>query len=200
MHFTEYDKVKREEFDEVVSERPPSVSIKCCTWICQSCNTISSKLKTLSSCPRELYVNFVLKFLESYSYFTVSQILVLYLHEEFGTSDIEAGTAYGCWGLSITFWGIIASSFNDLLGVRNSLMVGFSISTIATAILATVRDKQFLYLTLFCFYPLGTAMGIPMLTVGIRRYTNEQNRGFAFGLYYSVMNIAAFLSGPVVSS
>ena len=33
-------------------------------------------------------------------------------------------------------------------------------------------------------------MGIPMLTVGIRRYTTVLNRGFAFGLYYSVMNIA----------
>lgn len=41
-------------------------------------------------------------------------------------------------------------------------------------------------------------MGIPMLTVGIRRYTNSSNRGFAFGLYYSVMNIAAFVSGPIV--
>ena len=34
-----------------------------------------------------------------------------------------------------------------------------------------------------------------MLTVGIRRYTNKDNRGFAFGLFYSVMNIAAFVSG-----
>lgn len=30
------------------------------------------------------------------------------------------------------------------------------------------------------------------------RYTTSRNRGFAFGLYYSVMNIAAFVSGPVV--
>jgi hypothetical protein len=39
------------------------------------------------------------------------------------------------------------------------------------------------------------SMGIPMLTVGIKRYTNTDNRGFAFGLFYSVMNIAAFVSG-----
>jgi hypothetical protein len=38
-------------------------------------------------------------------------------------------------------------------------------------------------------------MGIPMLTVGIKRYTTVLNRGFAFGLFYSVMNIAAFVSG-----
>ena len=40
--------------------------------------------------------------------------------------------------------------------------------------------------------------GMPMLTVGIRRYTTKSNRGFAFGLFYSVMNIGAFVSGPVV--
>ena len=34
-----------------------------------------------------------------------------------------------------------------------------------------------------------------MLTVGVRRYTDATNRGFAFGLFYSVMNIAAFISG-----
>ena len=41
-------------------------------------------------------------------------------------------------------------------------------------------------------------MGIPMLTVAIRRCTTQRNRGFAFGLYYSVMNVAALVSGPVV--
>jgi hypothetical protein len=39
-----------------------------------------------------------------------------------------------------------------------------------------------------------------MLTVAIRRCTTKKNRGFAFGLYYSVMNIAALASGPVVDS
>jgi len=41
-------------------------------------------------------------------------------------------------------------------------------------------------------------MVIPVLTVGIRRYTTEANRGFAFGLFYVIMNIGALLSGPIV--
>ena len=49
------------------------------------------RFHSLSSCPRELYVNFLLKFLESYSYFAISQLLVIYLHEEFGFTDIQAG-------------------------------------------------------------------------------------------------------------
>lgn len=161
-------------------------------------NTISDKFRSLKTCPKELYVNFVLKFLESYSYFAVSQILVLYLHSEFGFSDIEAGIMYGLWGIAITFWGLVASGFNDLLGVRQSLLIGLSTSLFSTFALASVRSRTWLYIVLFAMYPIGTAMGIPMLTVGIRRYTNELNRGFAFGLYYSVMNIAAFVSGPVI--
>ena len=34
--------------------------------------------------------------------------------------------------------------------------------------------------------------------VGVKHWTNPLNRGFAFGLLYTVMNVAAFVSGPVV--
>lgn len=44
---------------------------------------------------RDLYFVFVLKFLESYGYFALSQVLVIYLHDEFGASDLQAGAIYG---------------------------------------------------------------------------------------------------------
>ena len=44
-------------------------------------STLSRSFKSLENCPRELYINFVLKFFECYSYFAMSQILVLYLHQ-----------------------------------------------------------------------------------------------------------------------
>lgn len=111
---------------------------------------------------------------------------------------LSIGGAYGMWGAAITFWGLAASWLNDNLGVRRSLLLGFSISFLSTLSLAVTRSRTTLYIILFAIYPIGTSMGIPMLTVGIRRYTNTQNRGFAFGLYYAVMNLAAFVSGPVV--
>jgi hypothetical protein len=43
-------------------------------------------------------------------------------------------------------------------------------------------------------------MGLPMLTVAIKRFTKHSNRGFAFGLFYSVMNVAAFFSGILVDA
>ena len=42
--------------------------------------TLRQSFRSLEDCPNELYINFVLKFFESYSYFAISQILVLYLH------------------------------------------------------------------------------------------------------------------------
>jgi hypothetical protein len=42
--------------------------------------TLRQSFRSLEDCPSELYINFVLKFFESYSYFAISQILVLYLH------------------------------------------------------------------------------------------------------------------------
>lgn len=58
---------------------------------------LRNSIESLNSCPKELYVNFGLKFCESYNYFAISQILVIYLHEEFGLSDMAAGGAYGLW-------------------------------------------------------------------------------------------------------
>jgi MFS family permease len=120
---------------------------------------------------------FSLKFLESYAYFALSQVLVIYLHDEFGTSDFEAGTAYGMFGAAITGWGLALSVVMDNLGVKKSLLIGFSISAISSTICACTSSKILLYFTIFGFYPIGFAMGIPMLSVATKRYTTSKNRG-----------------------
>lgn len=112
--------------------------------------------------PKDLWYMFTLKFLESYAYFSLSQVLVIYLHDEFGASDFEAGTAYGMFGAAITGWGLSLSWLNDNLGVKKSLLIGFSISTIASTIVACTTSKILLYITLFAFYPIGFAM-VPII-------------------------------------
>ena len=159
---------------------------------------IREKFSLLKDSPYEIYINFVLKFGEAYGYFTLSQILVIFLHEEFEISDVESGVIYGLWGAAITFWGFVTSCFNDFLGVRNSLLFGFMISMISNILIALNTNKSFLYFILFGLLPIGNSIGIPMLTIGIKRYTTKKNRGFAYGLFYAVMNIAALVSGPVV--
>ena len=97
-----------------------------------------------------------------------------------------------------TGWGLCTSWINDSFGVKNSLLVGFSVSFVAIVALATANSINMIYFVLFGLLPLGNSMGLPMLTIGIKRFTTTSNRAFAFGVFYSVMNIAAFVSGLLV--
>jgi len=161
-------------------------------------NELLDSFHSLAGSPRELYLCFLLKTFESYNYFALSQILVIYLHTEYGLSDVVAGTVYGTWGLSITLWGLSTAFLNDKMGVRRSLIIGCTVSAVSSLMIATTTSLDLLYANLFFLLPLGNSMGMPMLTIAIKRYTNTKNRGFAFGLFYSCMNIGALISGVVV--
>ena len=140
----------------------------------------------------------VLKFTESFTYFALSQILVIYLRSEYGLTDIEAGFAYGSWGFMISAWSILMSCVNDSLGIRRALLVGFSLEIVGNFLLAFARTRALAYLSLFGILPLGSCLGIPMLLIAVKRFSPEESKGFAFGVFYTVMNIAALASGPVV--
>lgn len=161
---------------------------------------VKSGFQSLQGSPDELWTAYVLKFLDSYSYFSFSLIFTLFLSEDFGYSDVEAGTWYGAWGALITIYGLVTGVLIDNLGVARSLQLGFILTLISRIVIFTTSSRWIL-IAVICFpLPLGSCLGIPVLTVGIRRYTNEENRGFAFGLFYVVMNIAALLSGPIVDA
>ena len=143
-------------------------------------HTMVHSFKSLETCPKELYINFVLKFFESYSYFAISQILVIYLHTEHGISDLEAGTVYGIWGLAITVWGLATAWINDNLGVRRSLMLGFSISTFSTCLLALASTK------------FQVILSHLVNTISSTRSTNRLFGPNSAGVFLFVCNITAW--------
>ena len=161
---------------------------------------VTSGFSSLKGSPPELYKAYALKFLDSYSYFSFSIIFTLFLSEDFGYSDVAAGGIYGLWGALITVWGLLTGFVVDNIGVAKSLRLGFAVSLVARILIFATTSRYMLLLNICVTLPLGNCLGIPVLTTGIRRYTNEHCRGFAFGLFYVIMNIAALLSGPVVDA
>ncbi|KAG7340712.1 major facilitator superfamily transporter [Nitzschia inconspicua] len=153
---------------------------------------------SLRDSPPELRKAFVLKFLDSYSYFSFSIIFTLFLSNDFGLDDVTAGTLYGAWGALITIYGLLTGFVVDNLGVAQSLKLGFILSLLARIGIFLTTSRTMLYIHVCGTLPLANCLGIPVLTTGIRRYTNETNRGFAFGLFYVIMNVAALISGPAV--
>jgi len=162
------------------------------------CSKVVSGFSSLRGSPNELWKAFGLKFLDSYSYFSFSLIFTLFLSSDFGYADVEAGVIYGAWGSLITIYGLATGCVIDNLGVSKSLKIGFLISLLARLSIFAASSRPVLLLNVLVLLPIGNCLGIPVLTVGIRRYTEETNRGFAFGLFYVVMNLAALLSGPAV--
>lgn len=154
--------------------------------------------RSLSNSPPELYKAYILKFLDSYAYFSFSLVFTIFLSQDFGLSDVEAGTIYGAWGALITVFGLFTGTIIDRLGVAKSLRIGFVLSFITRVMLLLCTSKNvLLFCTLFSL-PLANCLGIPVLTIGLRRYTNNENRGFAFGLFYVIMNVGALIAGPLV--
>lgn len=152
----------------------------------------------IKTAPRELWVIFLLKFFSSYSYFSMSLVLTLFLSQEFNLSDMDAGWTYGMYGVASTFYGIVCGWVIDFLGVRLSLLIGAIIGVFCRALVAFTTSRLVLLIFLLAILPFGEALGIPIMTIAIKRYTNRSNRTFAFSLFYSVMNIAALLAGPTV--
>lgn len=124
----------------------------------------------------------------------------MFLSDDFGMSDVQAGTVYGAWGALITIFGLFTGTVIDNLGVAKCLRIGFVLSLLSRITIFLCTSRGVLYIVLLGTLPFSNCLGIPVLTVGIRRYTNEVNRGFAFGLFYCVMNVGALVAGPLVDA
>eukprot|EP00300_Choanocystis_sp_HF-7_P042714 c9421_g1_i1.p1 GENE.c9421_g1_i1~~c9421_g1_i1.p1 ORF type:complete len:499 (-),score=121.94 c9421_g1_i1:84-1580(-) len=169
--------------------------------------TVSGKMKAayaeiepLKKAPRELWIVYVLKLLESYGYFSMSLILTLYLSEEFGYDDVDAGLIYGVFGMLVSVYGIFVGFVIDNFGVQRSLILGHILLVAGRILLGIAKSQTVLLLVLFIIIPMGMCFGIPVMMTGIRRYTDSSNRTAAFGLFYQVMNVAALIAGPTVDT
>eukprot|EP00292_Cryptomonas_paramecium_P023786 CAMPEP_0113723550 /NCGR_PEP_ID=MMETSP0038_2-20120614/38493_1 /TAXON_ID=2898 /ORGANISM="Cryptomonas paramecium" /LENGTH=152 /DNA_ID=CAMNT_0000653167 /DNA_START=50 /DNA_END=505 /DNA_ORIENTATION=+ /assembly_acc=CAM_ASM_000170 len=122
----------------------------------------------------------------------------MFLSQEFKLSDSHAGFAYGTMGSLTSIYGLLVGSLIDKWGVRQSLLTGIIMVTFFRTVMVFTTSRLVLYFSIFFGLPLGGCLIIPVLTLAIRRYTTTSNRGFAFGLFYSIMNLGALFSGFVV--
>uniref|UniRef100_A0A7S1THG9 Major facilitator superfamily (MFS) profile domain-containing protein n=1 Tax=Compsopogon caeruleus TaxID=31354 RepID=A0A7S1THG9_9RHOD len=158
----------------------------------------TERWRTLLDAPRELWIIYAMKFLSSYSYFSFALVLTLFLTEEYGMSDQAAGWVYGMYGVMSTISGVVCGWIIDSMGVRWSLAVGALVGTVTRLFLAFTGSKTLTVSLLYTALPLSESLGIPIMTIGIKRYTNASNRTYAFSFFYSVMNLAALVAGPLV--
>ena len=161
--------------------------------------TFSNAWHELKSSPKELYLIFILKFLESYSYFAIIYTLIIFLSDEYKYTDEEAGWSYGIFGMCTSLYGFIFGGFLiDNLGVRVSLILGCSILLVGRLLLVVSSSNLQILVILYTILPIGTCLGIPVMQIAIRRYTTENSRSLAFSIFYGMMNISAIFSASSI--
>jgi MFS family permease len=90
---------------------------------------------------------------------------------------------------------LCARNLGCCAGVRRSLLVCFFLEASTRIIMTITTSLPLLYLMLYTVMPASGALGVPVMTIAIKRYSTPANRGFAYGLFYTVMNLAALANG-----
>eukprot|EP00891_Asterochloris_glomerata_P004505 jgi/Astpho2/4505/fgenesh1_pg.00067_%23_79_t len=125
----------------------------------------------------------------------MSLIFVMIATELFGYSDTAAGTLYGLWGVGLSMYQLAFGFIIDALGVKRSFILSCILTAIGRAALAVSYTKTTFLLAMFGPATAGASLGSAVVIIGVKRYTHEVNRGFAFSLYYTSLNAAALLNG-----
>jgi MFS family permease len=161
--------------------------------------SFSEAWSDLKASPKGLYVIFFLKFLESYSYFSIIYTLIIFLSEEFKYSDEQAGWCYGLFGMCTSLYGFIFGGFLiDNLGVKFSLSLGCSILLAGRCLLVICTEHYQILLILYTILPIGTCLGIPVMQIAIRRFTTDKSRSLAYSIFYAMMNVSAIFSASAI--
>eukprot|EP00434_Breviolum_minutum_P044979 symbB.v1.2.040237.t2/scaffold7092.1/size13377/1 len=153
----------------------------------------------LLQAPYDLFVVFSIKAAEIMAYYGFSYIYVSYVSDEYGMSDTEAGNLYAAYGFACTGVGLLFGFLIDRLGVRRSMLLGCTCSTLYRAICGLSSSRQLMWFATMTIAPVGAAFGVPVLALAVRRYTHRENRAFAFSFFYSMLCLGCLLGSVLIN-
>ncbi len=157
--------------------------------------------RRLDSSPRELYTIFIMIMCTAFTYNTMANIMTVFASAEYGFSDIETAEIYGTWGLMSALWAMLLGPLIDVIGVRLSGVIGFSIYAVARLLVVFVADREVFKWTVILLSPIAeglAGLSSSMYGLAIKRYTTATSRNFAYALLSSILNIGGAVAGFVI--
>lgn len=161
-------------------------------------SSLTADLRSLAGAPRELWILYLMKFLESVAYFTVYSLLVIFLSDDHGFSDQAAGGVAGTWTTAISLVVFFAGFIADAMGVRKALLIAALSTALGRGLLAFSGDQVGIF-TALALSVWGIASMKPTMNAAVRAYTTPATVSFAFSLYYVVMNLGSLSQGPLIT-
>ena len=143
----------------------------------------------LKGSPYEIYLLFFTKVTEYSAYGAAQLAFMFYLREDIGMTDVEAGSYYSGWSITVTLVTMGVGAICDAIGIKKTLLIGSFALLFSRAVMPFADN--FWLATLCGFLPLGFGIAItgPVLSVGIKRFTTIEGAALGFGMFYTLMNV-----------
>lgn len=154
-----------------------------------------AKFAVLSNASRELWLTFIIKFLNFTAYAVTNSTIALWLSSDLGYNDKEALALVAAWSLTMTIASILVGSFTDAVGLRRTFFIGTWLLIVTRAVMV-LANMKWLALALGLFpMAVGEALGSPVLVAATRRYSTTRQRSISFSMLYVVMNLGLLVGG-----
>lgn len=157
--------------------------------------------KTVGGFCKEFWLVNAIQFFDGLSYFSVIIIISMFLTDNVGFSDYDAGVWQGIFFLFITAFMFTVGSICDVIGDKKSFLFAnllLMISRLGMGISPEILEGtalKYLIAALLFIMALGTAMLVTITSTALRHFTRPENRGKGFNLYYLIMNVGAAIAG-----
>lgn len=159
---------------------------------------MAEDFRGLLGAPRDLWIIYAVKLLESISYFAVLAVLILYLHDDLRFSDEVSGLIFGTWGTVVSLLTFLAGFVADAMGQRKALIIAALTAVIGRAMLLG-SEVAAIPLAGLIISAWAVASMKPVMTAAIKTHAPTKIRAFAYSIFYVVMNLGAFIANHVVS-
>ncbi|HCF60866.1 MAG TPA: hypothetical protein DFS52_23055 [Myxococcales bacterium] len=156
-------------------------------------------LKHLKRCPREIWIAYAIKVLEALCYFSSVLVLMPFLIADMGMGDVKAGTVFGIFSASMSFFSLFVGFVADSLGIKKALLTGLVIALVGRVAISFSTSPWIVYPGLF-FLSVGFAYMIPLIAASVKLFSTKKAQKFAYSWYYVVMNVGSLIAGLTLDS
>ena len=171
----------------------------------ESVKNYFAEFKILKTMTKEFWLINAITFFDGLAYFSMVNIITLYLTSNAGFNDVDSGAWVGIFSLYVTAFIFGVGAVCDVIGIKKSYYIGIVllVSTRFTLGVAPVYLNgpllRYVIMGSIILMSLGTAFMGPIHNTAMRRFTSKENRSTGFNLYYLIMNVGAALAGLLVT-
>jgi MFS family permease len=146
----------------------------------------------------------IVNFLDCTFYFAMLTIASIFLSEDLGLSDKQAGYAITIFTSATSLMLFVSGLYTDWLGIRKSLNISMAamlvlrLGVVVVGLVPGLPHRGILASVLFFLMAPFMAGIQTVFQAATQRYTTKRSRGAGFNLWYLFMNVGAALGGVMI--